>query len=66
MYIDYEIDSEIGVCPKCKGEDLEIGDGYLIDDFMGSYWSIPYTCKSCGCKGKEIHALSFVGMSIDD
>lgn len=47
---------EPGVCPACKGMNLDYGP-VVIDGGSASY---PWKCPDCGKTGREIYSLEFV------
>ncbi len=44
-----------GVCPKCKSEDLDYGNGYVEDE---SYY-YEFTCNNCEASSKEWYNLTY-------
>lgn len=57
-----ELANEVGVCPKCKSEDLDYG----VMELKGEKAFYPYICNNCGCKGREWYDLEFYGHDIVD
>lgn len=51
---------EEGTCPNCKNEELEYDSCYP----EGNQMIYPFTCRKCGCQGKEFYAMNFNGMNI--
>ena len=55
-----EYTNEQGICPRCKGWNLNYMSQETADDQIYYY----YECEDCGQKGEEWYKLEFVGHNV--
>jgi len=60
-YIEFATDEAVaGLCPICQSNELEYGCSDIIDSGI----CYPFTCDSCGAKGKQYDKTVFDGYEV--
>jgi len=54
-----------GKCPKCGSENLKY-DAWELESIIGDSLYYPFTCKDCGCEGKEWYDMNYADTTIND